>query len=147
MILSHGNAAVERGFSVNKKCLVENQKEKSLIAQRIIYDTVNAKGELENFIVTKDLIHAARNAHMWYKEELARENREKRDAEEMRDRRKRAAKVLRELEAKKRQILDDAVKETARIDDEIKVAQKLIPLLICLYRNVNTDRNYTISHY
>ncbi|CAL1672566.1 unnamed protein product [Lasius platythorax] len=125
MILSHGNAAVERSFSVNKECLVENQKEKSLIAQKIIYDTVNAKGGLVNFIVTKDLIHAARNAHMWYKEELARENREKRDAEEMRDRRKRAAKVLRELEAKKRQILDDAVKETARIDDEIKVAQKL----------------------
>ncbi|XP_071563117.1 uncharacterized protein [Temnothorax nylanderi] len=61
MILSHGNAAVERGFSVNKQCLIENQKEKSLIAQRTIYDTVNAKGGLENFVVTKDLIHAARN--------------------------------------------------------------------------------------
>ncbi|CAL1672083.1 unnamed protein product [Lasius platythorax] len=105
MILSHGNAAIERGFSVNKECLVDNQKEKSLIAQRTTYDTVNAKGRLENFIVTKDLIHAARNAHMWYKEELARENREKRDAEKMRGRRKRAARVLREFEARKRQIL------------------------------------------
>lgn len=65
MILSHGNATVERGFSINKECLVDNQKEKSLIAQRIIYDTVNAKGGLQNFIVTKDLIHAAHNAHMW----------------------------------------------------------------------------------
>lgn len=33
LCLSHGNAAVERGFSVNKECLVENLKEDSLVAQ------------------------------------------------------------------------------------------------------------------
>ena len=32
LILSHGNAIVERGFSVNAECLVENQLDKSLIS-------------------------------------------------------------------------------------------------------------------
>lgn len=33
-VLFHGNAAVERSFSINKDCLVENLLERSLVAQR-----------------------------------------------------------------------------------------------------------------
>ena len=36
--LSHGQAAVERGFSVNREVLVENLKQKSLVSQRIVYN-------------------------------------------------------------------------------------------------------------
>lgn len=35
-ILFHGNAAVERGFSVNKECISENMKKELLIEQRHI---------------------------------------------------------------------------------------------------------------
>jgi hypothetical protein len=42
MILSHGQSAVERGFSINKSLLVENLQERSLIAQRIVLDHMNA---------------------------------------------------------------------------------------------------------
>lgn len=125
MILSHGNATVERGFSVNKRCLVENLHEKSLIAQRTIYDAINVKGRLKNFVVTKDLIHAARNSHSWYKEDIAKQKREKKEEEEARNMQKRTAKIIKELEAKKKKLLDDAVKETARIDEKIKDIKKL----------------------
>jgi len=54
LILSHGNATVERGFSVNTECLIENQHEKSLIAQRRIYDTIKNFGEVENVKIEKD---------------------------------------------------------------------------------------------
>lgn len=36
LLMSHGQATVERGFSVNKEVAVENLKERSFIAQRII---------------------------------------------------------------------------------------------------------------
>ena len=36
--LSHGQASVERGFSVNKELLVENLQKVSLVSQRIVYD-------------------------------------------------------------------------------------------------------------
>jgi len=39
LVLSHGNAAVESGFSVNGDMLVENLHEASLVAQRIVYDS------------------------------------------------------------------------------------------------------------
>ena len=38
LTLSHGQAVVERGFSVNKEILVENLQQKSLINQRMVYD-------------------------------------------------------------------------------------------------------------
>ena len=40
-VLSHGQAAVERGFSVNKELLTENLEEVSLISQRLVYDHIN----------------------------------------------------------------------------------------------------------
>ena len=39
--LSHGNASVERGFSVNESILVENMSERSLIGQRLVIDAIN----------------------------------------------------------------------------------------------------------
>ena len=38
LILSHGQAQVEHGFSVNKNLLVENQHTTTLTAHRIIHD-------------------------------------------------------------------------------------------------------------
>jgi len=40
--LCHGQAAVERGFSINNELIVENMKEESLIASRFVYDTVKS---------------------------------------------------------------------------------------------------------
>ena len=40
LVLSHGQASVERGFSVNKEIEVENLPEHSLVAQRTICDYV-----------------------------------------------------------------------------------------------------------
>lgn len=53
--------------------LVQNQKEKSLIAQRRVYDSVKSTvDKIEDFIITKSLIHYARNAYGWYKDALAK---------------------------------------------------------------------------
>ena len=38
MILSHGQADVERGFSINKQLLEDNMKEKSIVCNRIVTD-------------------------------------------------------------------------------------------------------------
>jgi len=37
--LSHGQAALERGFLINNGLMVENMKEESLTASRFVYDT------------------------------------------------------------------------------------------------------------
>ena len=40
LVLSHGQSFTERGFSINKEVVDDNMKQKSLISQRIVYDTV-----------------------------------------------------------------------------------------------------------
>ena len=40
--LSHDQAALEKGFSINNELMVENMKEESLIASRFVYDTVKS---------------------------------------------------------------------------------------------------------
>ncbi|GBM74427.1 Beta-mannosidase [Araneus ventricosus] len=42
LLLSHGQATVEKGFSVNKKVEVENMKELSDVSQRLICDYINS---------------------------------------------------------------------------------------------------------
>ena len=41
-VLSHGQSAVERGFSINKELLVENLQEKLLVSQRMVFDHINS---------------------------------------------------------------------------------------------------------
>ena len=44
LIVSHSNASVESGFSVNKCILTENEKEDSIVAQSIVYDALKYYG-------------------------------------------------------------------------------------------------------
>ncbi|KAJ8874264.1 hypothetical protein PR048_025107 [Dryococelus australis] len=57
LILSHGNASVERDFPVNAECLVENQHEESLSMPLSVLD------DAEKLLIEKSLIHSCRNAH------------------------------------------------------------------------------------
>ncbi|XP_030585845.1 uncharacterized protein LOC115780670 [Archocentrus centrarchus] len=79
LVLSHGQASVERGFSVNKEVMVENLKEHSLIAQRIIIDHVNHIGGLLNIVYTKELLLSAAAARQKYHIYLDEQKRLKHD--------------------------------------------------------------------
>lgn len=71
LLLSHGNATLERGFSINKEILVENLKEESLVAQRMIFDAVTNAGGMEEFSsqpIPIQMIHSMRNAYSRYTE-------------------------------------------------------------------------------
>ena len=61
LLLSHGQASVERGFSVNKEILLENMLEHILKAQRTISDHTCIKfvGGALNVKITKELVLSA----------------------------------------------------------------------------------------
>ncbi|XP_063219581.1 uncharacterized protein LOC134529431 [Bacillus rossius redtenbacheri] len=119
-IFSHGNAALERGFSVNKECLVENQQEISLVAQRRIHDSVSAAGGIDDFPVTKQLIHAARNAHSNFKDYLQKQKELSQEKAETNILKRKIAAELAELQARKKKILEDAQNESAILDSRIE---------------------------
>jgi len=51
LLLSHGQASVERGFSVNKELVVENQSKQTLAARRIIKDHIIHVNGVTNVVV------------------------------------------------------------------------------------------------
>lgn len=125
LVLYHGNAAVERGFSVNKDCIVENQKPKSLIAQRIIYDSINSVGGIENVTINKKMILAVRNAPSLYKEALAKEKKSRQKDEAEKESKKQVEKKLKELKVLKEKVFQNAMKETVHIDQQMEALKRV----------------------
>ena len=66
LLLSHGQATVERGFSCNKEVIVENQKENSITARRIIKDHIHSVGGIDKVDITKEMIAFARGSKSRY---------------------------------------------------------------------------------
>nr|CAD7401699.1 unnamed protein product [Timema cristinae] len=117
----HGNSAVERGFSVNKECLVENMKERSLISQRSIYSMVQSVGGIKNVEFTSGMLHAARRASSKRREAI--EEMKKKESEEA-NRSKTTLETVNKLEAKKRKLLQQAEEEASALQTEIELEKK-----------------------
>ena len=80
-LLSHGKSFTKRGFSINKDVLDDNMQEKSLISQRIVYDTIQScyDGKVLDFQITPELRKSCRVAHQKYKLELRNMNYSKKE--------------------------------------------------------------------
>ena len=100
LLLSHGQATVERGFSINKNASIVNQSEDSLVARRIVRDHVNYIGGISNVEVTPGLLQECKRANRRYNDRL-KENREKKaDTEKTTQK----DELKKEIDAKKQQI-------------------------------------------
>lgn len=55
LIMSHGQASVERGFSINKNMEVENLKESGYIARRLVYDYIKSSGDICDINISNEM--------------------------------------------------------------------------------------------
>ena len=55
LLLSHRQASVERGFSVNRQIEVENLHEESAVAQRLVCDYINNAGGIHKVDISKHM--------------------------------------------------------------------------------------------
>ena len=79
LLLSHGQASVERGFSVNRQIEVENLSDNGYKAQRLINDHLKAVGGIEEVTVDKALLTSAAKARMRYHTYLEEMKKQKQD--------------------------------------------------------------------
>lgn len=100
LLLSHGQATVERGFSVNKEIEDDNMQEDAVVAQRIICDYVSVSGGVLNVPLTKELLGAAASARSQYRLHLENE-RKKKESKAQNQKRRAAEDHLQELKKKK----------------------------------------------
>jgi len=101
LVLSHGNASVEGGFSINSDKLVENMHEESLVAQLLVYDTMQAAGGLNAIDINKPMIQYVCGSHGRCTEALARKQQAPSEQNKKMSEKKRIADAIKVLEAKK----------------------------------------------
>ena len=78
LIISHGQASVERGFSINQQVEIDNLDESSFVAQRLICDHVNSVGGIKNIDHNnKKLLASASSARQKYYAYLEDEKKKK----------------------------------------------------------------------
>ena len=83
-ILYHGQAAVERGFNVNKEHLVENLQEDSLIALRLINDFMTANDETPASLnISNNLVSSYKGARTKYQVALDEQQKNKKITEKV----------------------------------------------------------------
>ena len=110
LTLSHEQADVERGFSLNDKLLVENMQEQSLISQRIVKDHMLSSGyKPHNIPISRDLIKSVDNSCPLYKIAL-KEKREQSKKNEKNEKLDNLNEELSQLNHKKTS-LEEVIKE------------------------------------
>lgn len=109
--LSHGNANIERGFSINSECLFENMREESVVARRVVYDAVMDAGGLNNLQISTKLVQRARNSHSLYLEDKERRRKNTLDADKAKLLKRQPEAEATTLEKKRRQILEATYRE------------------------------------
>ena len=117
LVLSHGQASVERGFSVDKELEVENLANQSLVAQCLVCDHINAVGGILNVSITQPLLTSCSAARKRY-ERYLEQQRQNNKSEEGSRKRKSFLTEIEELKEKKRRTSVD-------IDGLIKSADNL----------------------
>lgn len=132
--LTHGNAEVERGFSISKRALSEeqaNMSEKMLNAKLHILDYLKSlKIEPYELQIPPELLKLAKNAHRSYTNYLAIE--EKKRLQEKEDAEKNAEKV-----AHDKAILEAVNQKTLTIDE----LQEDIKIALIKYNEAKDDVN------
>ena len=66
MVLSHGQATVERGLSINKEVEVENLKQENIVAQRIDCDAISSAGGITKVPLVKEMLMSCSLARQKY---------------------------------------------------------------------------------
>ena len=136
LVLPHGNADVERGFSVNSSVVTEDRPqltELTISSLRFVKDYVKNCGSVTNVVISKDMITAARGAHQKYVQRIADEKEEeKKRLQQLQE--DETEKLKAELEKEKleqdakslKKKRKDLEEEEKLVSSDLSVGQKLL---------------------
>lgn len=80
LLLSHGQATVERGFSINKEVETCNLQDRTLESLRLVCDRISSCGGVLKVPLTKELLASASSARSQYRLYLENERKNKESA-------------------------------------------------------------------
>ena len=124
VILSHGNARVESGFSINKLIMDVNMKEQSLVVQCIVYEGVMTEGGPIKADINSVMMKSVKQASRRYRLALEENMQKQTEGEKKREERKRITKEINEATAAKKKALQSINYTISTYDDTIEQLKK-----------------------
>jgi hypothetical protein len=117
LIMSHGQASVERGFSVNKELMSDNMKMDTLVGLRRVHDFVMFHGGILNVSLNKDLMKAAASGRANYMIHLEKQ-RQERVLTDNQERKKAIGERIQSLKRKKSDLEQEIKSLTTEADEK-----------------------------
>jgi len=117
-------ASVESGFSVNADMLVDNLQGESLVAQRTVYDSVQASGGLIGINIDKSMLQFVRGTHRRYQEALECKRKAATEEDKKTASKRRASEEIQSLIEKKENLVASTAQESHKLDMEIAELEK-----------------------
>ena len=139
LILSHGQATVEQGFSVNKEVECENMKEKTLVSQRLIYDHVKQVDGVLNVPITNKLLVSAASARQKFETYLELQRQQKKSALEQR-KRKSTLEEIEEIKKREKSKLRRIMKVLSNMQMICVLKLKILENLNYYHRQMQVDK-------
>lgn len=124
MVLSHGQATVERGFSINKEVEVENLKQENHVAQRIVCDAISSAGGISKVPLVIEMLLSyslARQKYMGFLEN----QRQLKKTEQQKRKRETLLEEVNDLKAKKKRLQCDVTALQSSADDFAEKAESV----------------------
>ncbi|XP_063740389.1 uncharacterized protein LOC134883765 [Eleginops maclovinus] len=125
LLLSHGQATVERGFSVNKEIETANIHEDTVVAQRIVCDYISLHGGVTKVPLTPALLSSVSSSRARYRIHLETE-RKKRESQAESEKRKAIEENLEQLRKHRRSIKEVAehlLRDADKLADQAEAKQ------------------------
>ncbi len=126
LTLAHSNVIPERGFSINNSMLGKERlslAEKTIIAERIVKDTIRVYGSVTRVPVTKDLLIACRKAHSEYIHYLEEERRLEQLEKQQRFELAKLAEENKEVQRKKGALLKQLGEKDKLVEEQVHVQE------------------------
>ncbi|XP_072571938.1 uncharacterized protein [Paramormyrops kingsleyae] len=133
LLLSHGQATVERGFSINKEVESDNMQEDTVVTQRLVCDYIIQHGGVTQVPLSKPLLESVAKGRTRYRLHLETE-RKRREAKDQALKRKEAEDCLQELKVKRRwvqEISEGLARNADKLAEEaeVKAGSKMADLI------------------
>ena len=128
-MLSHGNASVESGFSINQEVLIENLTEQSHVNLRLVYDSIKTRGGAGKVEVDKAMLAEARKASNRYKTALAEKKKREEEEESNASTKRKLEAELRDVATKRRAISNVAAEEILSLEKRERELKETITRL------------------
>ena len=103
LLLSHGQASVERGFSVNKETIADNLSKKTPVGRHVVCDHVRTVGGVLSVSITKELMQSVSFSRKKYEQHL-KQNKQEKSTKEKEQKRKHIQEEADELNQQQKRI-------------------------------------------